>query len=247
MKRLVNYTWTRLGRITAGLEKYHEFQQMESLHRIRVELKKLRAVVKVVGASNRDVDAHRLFLPFRKIFRKSGQIRQAAVLTELMLRYGIEPVPMTSPASLKNAQDRFRTAVPFYLQAVRKPEKRLMRLVRNISRKDVRRYVQKREKLARRILFPKMQLSKLHLARKHLKQVFYLAGVSPVVSAKGRNAYSRMEKTIGAIHDKETLITYLQKHAKVVDAKKMEALKASCGSDREELRKQVDSFYRGRD
>lgn len=247
MKRLVNYTWTRLGRITAGLEKYHEFQQMESLHRVRVELKKLRSVIKVIGASNRGVDAHRLFLPFREIFRKSGRIRQAAVLTELMLRYGIKPVPTTSPASLKNAQDRFRTAIPFYLQAIRKPGKRLMRLVRNISRKDVRRYVQQREKLSRRILFPKMQLTKLHRARKHLKQAFYLAGVSPVVSAEDRSAYSRMEKIIGAIHDKETLIAHLQNHGAGVNATKMEALKASCGSDREELRKHVDSFYRGRD
>lgn len=247
MKRLVKYTWTRLGRITAGLEKYHEFQQMESLHRIRVELKKLRAVIKVVGASNRDVDAHKVFLPFRKIFKKSGQIRQASVLTELMLRYGIEPVPTASPAALKNAQDQFRTAVPFHLQTVRRLEKQLTRLVRDISRKDVRRYVQKREKLIRKILIPEMQVAKLHLARKHMKQVFYLTGVSPVIVPEDRMAYSRMEKIIGAIHDKELLITHLQKHGSGVEISKIGALKNSFEADREELGKHVDAFYRDRD
>jgi len=244
MKRLVKYTWTRLGRITAGLEKYHEFQELESLHRIRVELKKLRAVIKVLGSANQDVDAHNLFLPFRVIFKKSGQIRQAAVLTELMLRYGIEPVTTRSPASLKKAQDRFRADVPFHLHTVRKAGKHLARLVKRISRKDISLYVKKREKLVRRIFAPKMQASKFHLARKHIKQVFYLTGLAPVISSKERVKYSRMEKIIGAIHDKELLMAYLQKHSSGVDGMKIAALKRSCMSDHQSLKRLIHSFYR---
>jgi len=243
MKRLVKYTWTRLGRITAALEKYHEFQELESLHRIRVELKKLRAVVKVLGSANRDVDAHKRFLPFRVIFKKSGQIRQAAVLTELMLRYGIEPVTTGSPASLKRAQDRFRADVPFHLHTVRKVGKPLARYIKRISRRDISRYIKKREKLVRRIFVPKMQASKFHLARKHIKQVFYLSGLAPVISSKERVRYSRMEKIIGAIHDKELLMAYLQKYGAGVEGMKIAALKRSCTSDHQSLRRLVRSFY----
>ena len=71
MKRLQRYAQTRVRRLKAALEKYHQFQELDSLHRIRVELKKLRAVIRVVSLANSKVDYHDLFLPMRPVFRDS--------------------------------------------------------------------------------------------------------------------------------------------------------------------------------
>lgn len=246
MKRLVRYTQTRLNRLAAGLEKYHQFQEEDSLHRIRVELKKLRAVIKVVGYANPKLNVHEMFWPMRHLFKKAGLVRHPAVLLELMKAHGVTEIPVTRTFDVETTEDKLKAEVSFYLNALRKLNKRLPGLLKELSRQDVRRYVRKREKLIRRIFVPRLIPEKLHLARKHMKQVYYLTGLVPVMDNKHREAYSRMEEVIGSLHDKELLLALLARVPRGIRATQLTALKKSCAADRRAVASMAKKLYRSR-
>lgn len=241
MKRLQRYAQTRVRRLKAALEKYHQFQELDSLHRIRVELKKLRAVIRVISLANPKVDYHDLFLPMRPVFRKAGRIRHPAVIAELKQKYGLEDVHPEQADDFPSVQEKFRADVPYYLSGLRKLEKRLPKLLRNISRRDIARYVNKRKKLIRRIFVPKIIHEKLHLARKHMKQVYYLTGIARVMDKKDRKAYSRLEQVMGSLHDKELLADAM---TGVASTAQLTMLKKACAADRRTISSIAKRLYR---
>lgn len=244
MKRLTKYAHTRMKRLAAALENYHQFQEADSLHRIRVEIKKLRAVVQAVAFADRQVDIRKAFRPIQKIFRKSGQIRHPAVTRELILVYGIDGVPLSSVADLREDQDSFRADVPFYITHVQKFDRKLAKWLQNISAKDLVAFVRKREKSIKPVFVPAFKPTRLHQARKRIKQVFYLSGLVACIKPKDRKIYSRLEKAIGSLHDKEIVLEFLATLPGATDPSSVARLRRSCSEERKSIRAMAVHFYR---
>lgn len=244
MKTAAYYAKARMQAIVNALEKYHQFQETDSLHRIRVEIKKLKSVIMVLGQADRKFDAHEHYLPLRNIFRKAGQIRQPSVLIELMLHYGVEGLPIERLGDPQKAAAKFRADTPFYMTQVKKLAKKLKSRFKHVRKKDITGYVKELEQFIRGTFVPRLNAKKLHTARKRMKQAVYLTGLTDRVSKEDRKFYSRMEGAIGALHDRESLLEFLAAMPRGVATAPRMLLKKQASAARKAIAQDAKAFYR---
>lgn len=244
MKTAAYYAKARAQAIVNALEKYHQFQETDSLHRIRVEIKKLKSVIMVLGHADRKFDAHEHYLPLRNIFRKAGQIRQPSVLIELMLHYGVEGLPIERLGDPQKAAAKFRADIPFYMSQVKKLAKKLRPRFKRVRQKEIARYVKDLEQFIRGTFVQRLNAKKLHTARKRMKQAVYLTGLTDRVSKEDRKFYSRMEGAIGALHDKESLLEFLAGMPRGVATAPRMLLKKQASAARKVIAEDARAFYR---
>lgn len=244
MKTASYYAKARIQAILRALEKYHQFQETDSLHRLRVEIKKFKSVIMVLGHADKKFDAHENYLSLRKVFRKAGQIRQPSVLMELMLMYGVTGLPVERMGDPNKAADKFRSDTPFYMTQVKKLGKKLRPAIKKIRKKDINGYVNELVKFIREALVPRLKARHLHAARKRMKQIVYLTGLTDQVSKEDRKFYSRMENDVGVLHDKETLLELLiglPRTQEVAAAKLL--LREQVTAERRDIAGKAKAFY----
>lgn len=209
MKRTDDYARARIRAIVRALEKYHQFQETDSLHRIRLEIKKLKGTLMLLGFVDEDFDTKESYRPLRKIFRQAGKIRQPSVMMELLLAHGMEGLPVESLGDSQKAKDKFRADTPFFVTRVKKLGRRLEPRWKSVRRKHITAYVKKLQRLIRRTFVPRLKSARLHRARKRLKKAIYLSRLTDGLKRKEVEFYSSLESAIGSLHDKEILLEFL--------------------------------------
>lgn len=209
MKSPGAYAKARILALVAALEKYHQFQETDSLHRIRVEIKKYKTLLLVLGFADRKFDAHEHYLPLRNIFRKAGQIRQPSVMLELMMANRLEGLPVERLGNVGKARDRFRADTPFFMTEIAKLGKRMKPRWKKLRRKDITGYIKATRKQVKNALVPRLKPAQLHTTRKRVKQLIYLGRLSRRLDAKELRFYKDLDAAIGTLHDKESLLEFL--------------------------------------
>jgi hypothetical protein len=243
MKTAAEYAIARVQAIVHALEKYHQFQETDSLHRIRVEVKKLKSVIMLLGYADKKFDSHEQYLPLRNIFRKAGQIRQPSVLIEVMLKYGVEGIPVERLGDTQKAAGKFRADTPFYMTVVKKLAKRLKPRLKKIRKRDIMGYVKELEQFLRETFMPRLNARNLHTARKRMKQIVYLTSLTDRLPKEERKFYSRLESAIGLLHDKETLLEFLKAMPRGIAAAQKTLLRKQIASERKAIAMQAKAFY----
>jgi len=244
MKAMAYYTKKRVQAIVCALEKYHQFRETDSLHRVRVELKKLKSVIMVLGFADRKFDAHEHYLSLRGAFRKAGQIRQRALLAELMLSYGVEGLPLEQLGEPQRLEAKFRADIPFFIPQVEKLGKKLRPRMKKVRRKDVAGYVMELEEFIRDTFVPRLNPRRLHAARKRMKQRVYLTRFYDGLLKEDRKFYSDMENAIGVLHDKEILLEYLAGMPRGVATTSKTLLRSQIATERKAISTAATVFYR---
>ena len=92
MSALRKYTLIRFANLEKLLREYAMEPDLQKLHGIRVEVKKIKVILGLINTSVKGFHGHRHFIPLREIFRKAGQIRQPQVFYELLMRYEVQGV-----------------------------------------------------------------------------------------------------------------------------------------------------------
>lgn len=209
MKSPGAYAKARIFAMTAALEKYHQFQETDSLHRIRVEIKKYKTLLLVLGFADRKFDAHEHYLSLRNIFRKAGQIRQPSVMLELMMANRLEGLPVERLGDVGKARDRFRADTPFFMTEIAKLGKNMKPHWKKLRRKDITGYIKATRKQVKSALVPRLKAAQLHTTRKRVKQLIYLSRVSHRLGRKELRFCKELDAAIGTLHDKESLLEFL--------------------------------------
>lgn len=243
MKTAAEYAKARVLAILNALEKYHQFQETDSLHRIRVEIKKLKSVMMLLGYADKKFDAHERYLSLRSIFRKAGLIRQPSVLIEVMLLYGVDGIPVQQLGDSQKAAGKFRADIPFYMTTVKKLAKKLKPRVKKIRKRDITGYVKELEEFIHGTFVPRMNPRKLHAARKRMKQIVYLTGLTDRLPKEERKFYSRMESAIGVLHDKEILLEFLTGMPRGIATKQKALLRRQITAERKAIGLEAKAFY----
>jgi CHAD domain-containing protein len=244
MRTAADYAKARVQAILHALENYHQFQETDSLHRIRVEIKKLKSVIMLLGYANKKFDAHEHYLSLRNIFRKAGQVRQPSVLIEVMLLYGVEGMPVERLGDSQKAAGKFRADTPFYMTTVKKLAKKLKPRVKKIRKRDITGYVKELEEFIRGTFLPRLNPRKLHAARKRMKQIVYLTGLTDRLPKEQRKFYSRMESAVGMLHDKETLLEFLMTMPRGIATTQKTLLRKQIAAERKAIALEAKTFYR---
>jgi CHAD domain-containing protein len=240
-KPLKKYLDKRFKKLTESVAGFHHLHDGDALHRIRIEIKKLKTIINLIHFSYPTFKGHANFIPLRLIFRKAGEIRESEVLYQLLLAYEIdgvadEYIPTSNEADQLSMA--FQKSVPQFLKMINKCKKRLVKSCKKVSADSYRDYLKKCKRLLKPLLFPALQRVKLHKARKLIKEIIHLMELSDKV--KKRAFFQNAEIIIGHWHDKQILFPLLKK---IRNPEKSIQLRTKSRQDLIQLRKITAHYY----
>ena len=243
MQALKKFAKTRYSHTQGFLEDYHNFQLIESLHVIRVEIKKIKAVLGVIHFSNKKFDNHKQFVPLRNIFRKAGAIREPELLLKILMRFeihGPEPVELSKgPALIAE----FKTDIPFFLEVLNKSSKKVLPAADQVSKRVFEKFLSRKVKTIRSMLYPSNSRKEIHTIRKAIKNLLYLSAVNNFLKKRERTFFTYMETAIGNLHDKQVLLAMLKKKKIKADEFLIKSIKSECAKDLKGINLLAEEFY----
>src|ERR1035437_9020125 len=84
-----NYFLKRSKSFKIHLERFRKSHNPEELHQLRIEVKKMRALLFLQQGSFKSRKLPDAFEPIEKVFKKAGKIRCAEVSLKLLRHFGI--------------------------------------------------------------------------------------------------------------------------------------------------------------
>lgn len=211
----------------------------EILHRVRVEIKKIKAFLRLLHFSNKKFDDHHEFLPFRRIFRACGELREPHMFYSLIVK--LKGKPLNHPTDYEESFLRFRKNIPKYARSITKQEKQILKETRTLTAHTYRKYLKKKKKEMKEGLYPKFIRSELHSTRKVVKEILYLSTIA--CRKKEIDSFYRDSATlIGEWHDAMTFIRSQQKK-RPADAKLIKKLRQESNANLKLLRGRIRRFY----
>ena len=206
-----------------ALNAYARKKNNDSLHQLRVAIKKMNALLILLHKLNPDFDYEAAYVPYKNIFKRAGFIREEILQSE-RLKQGSEnkqgkrvrvailsklntELFRVSKAELVNAGK----ALPFIQSALGK-----------LKQKEIIKYCEK--------LFAKVEAkwknttrnAEIHKFRKHLKQLLYCSHLlsqkqrDELISSKKHKRIDKLQEAIGQWHDNILLLNKISgEHVKV--------------------------------
>ena len=240
MKALKKYTAARIKHLEELLDAFEEFKEVETLHEIRIEIKKIKAVLIVIGKCSKEFKVHKNFLPFREIFRKAGDIRDPEVASRLATRYGLTDAPPKKVGSTPETEkDLFVFDAETFKDRVHSRRKVIGSAATQVKKKDFRKAISSLKAAVKKSLFPKADRQQLHATRKVMKQLLYLSEIEDFLSKKEQRFLSAGEMLIGQWHDKQVLSALTKK-----DGQDPAHLKEKMKEEMKMLSALSDKFYK---
>lgn len=241
MKALRKYAHHQFKALSAQLKKFRQHRDTESLHDIRVCVKKIKALLQLLKFSDSRFKAHKAFLPFRTLFRKAGEIRDPEVHAGLLLKFNVSGVEKLG--SGKKAATSFVKNIPSLKRKVKEQIKPIHSVVKRVSKKEVRKFIERQEKEIRSKLYPQPVMKEIHRVRKAMKSVVYLSEIENFLSEKTLAFYREMEEAIGDFHDQQVVLGLLSQD-KLQDETKRKLMLRECRTSSAHIRKCAHHFYR---
>jgi CHAD domain-containing protein len=225
------------------LAAFGETRDEDALHRLRLGIKKIRALVRL-SASVRGKRPSAELRPLKRMFRQAGMIRDTR--SELRL---LEQHQLLSPEhrerrvlQLQQAADKFSKCITNYRKEGRKAARSLLADVEAIRSGEIRRW------FAVEIIQIGILLTKsgddLHLARKKIKTLLYVQKILPqkqVLQLRlDRDYLDTVQDAIGNWHDTVVAVTGWPNSDDVVDRQ----LTQKCREMEQVVRELADDFHR---
>jgi CHAD domain-containing protein len=245
MKSLKKFSKKLIKDLVDRLHYFSSYQEEETLHEIRVHVKKIKAVINLVGYCQKKFNSHKAFIPFRNIFRKAGGIREPEVLRRLLTNYPAQKKNSKAIVDRGLAVEAFLEDIPYFVDRISGQWKKLKPRVANIRRKDFDHYVRSKEREIDSKLSPKPIMKDIHKTRKAIKAMLYLSKVKDDLPESTKTFYAEMEETIGQLHDKQVLLENLKKLNGQAGKARVGKLTSGCAQDKKKIEKMAKAFYAG--
>ncbi|WP_317897663.1 CHAD domain-containing protein [Aurantibacillus circumpalustris] len=210
-----NYLDEQLGLIETWLNTFSQNRKPESLHALRVCIKKTKAILYF---------SETLFKkPFGKkkldnLFHKAGTLRELYIIILLMQKSLPVSEKLTLPLMKKRTllEQQFLEKIPRYIKEVRLFRKELSLPEKLPSKKVILSYFKKREKRADKKLHNRNRTT-LHYYRRDIKKMMYVYEMLPKKLKKeiglNKTKTDRLQEKIGLWHDTWTAFIFLSKQS----------------------------------
>lgn len=235
MKALEQFAEKRFTRLQTFLKSFPGGKEKEELHQIRLEIKRIKALLRLIHFNEKEFRDHKHFIPLRTIFRETGKIRDAGLRKELLDQYTQIHTPFFR--SPDKALNQFMIALPAHIKAVRKQKRIVLKEIGKIKSRTYTLYLHKKNKELTDILSIGFSQKDLHGTRKLIKEIIYLTSVK-TKKTKIDPILIKSAELIGNWHDKKILIPWIQTHAPKEKAT-IKKLQAESNRDMQALRKLV--------
>lgn len=208
---ILSFISSRLNSIKRQLRRFEFDRKMERLHQIRVDIKKIRAILSFVEkVCFQKIETDH----FNVLFKDAGEIRQYQITIELLESISFPPQNIIQ--NLKQKMDvqikAFLIAIPSHLKLVNQVQENLFFDIHNPSEKTITNYLATRRKKAN-WSFNCHRRSKMHRFRKLLKKIMYVYGILPKKMKKHfdlkTGLINKVQNEVGEWHDTYAAIDFL--------------------------------------
>lgn len=235
MKALKQFTEKRFNRLLRLLKSFSGGREKEELHQMRLEIKKIKAILRLIHFNDKEFRDHKHYRPLRNLFREAGSIRDASLRQELLNQYTQIHTPFfQSPDKTYN---QFLEKIPAFNKAVRKEKKRVSTEISKIKTRTYSLYLHKKHEELSRFLSEGITQKELHGLRKLIKEIIYLTTVKTKKS-KIDSFLIESAALIGVWHDKKTIIPWIRTHAPN-EKDSIKRLQTESNADMQQLRKMI--------
>lgn len=238
MKALNHFTKRRFKRLKRLLSHFPVGSKKEELHRIRIEIKKIKSLLRLIHYHNKDFSDHKHYKPFRTLFREAGKIRDLGLRNELLEQYTKIHLPFYRSPDQRIRQ--FINSLPSRRKVIGKLKKTILKNISKINSDTYNRYLRKKRIELNKNLAEGITQKDLHKLRKLIKEITYLTAVT-VSKNKIDSFLIDSTELIGNWHDKQVLLPWIRKHAPE-EKETIRILKTQSNQDVQQLRKLVDEI-----
>lgn len=232
MNKIEKYIDKQFSELIKDLQSYEDTRETELLHNIRVTIKKLKAIMILIGEYDDSFNTHKEYKPLRVIFRSAGDIREPEVLLKLLLKYGI--TSSESDLGLEKdfvSIDEFMDYIPMHVKTCERINKKMIDKIENVDHQSIRSSIDKLEATLKKSLATKIKFQSIHKLRKHIKRLLYLSSIHDDLGSKKVKFFEELQTLIGSIHDKQMLIVLIRKSPDEKHNKNLEDLHSGIDSE----------------
>lgn len=210
-KILYDYIQELLYGIQQHLLKYNNSQESENLHRIRVNIKKLKALLSFISYLNKKNAAIK---QLKLLFLEAGAIREHQINRQILKAFPHPPKKLI--AQLLNEENNmsklFIQNEILYLKIIKQMQKKIELPEKWPSKKDLKHYFNLEQKKADKLLRNKDRES-LHRYRMKLKKIMYIYEALPEKLQQqikiDKISVDRQQEDLGDWHDVYAAIHFL--------------------------------------
>jgi len=193
--------------MNAYLKAFLETGNQEDLHKFRVQIKKLRAMLYLFESTSKETGLMKLFKPVRKIFKYAGQIRDAHTNLQLSERYELknELFETGQQKIIEEGTNTFRTRGDEFFKDIKTAHKQVKKQLQKVDDKQIAEYYKTQlEQIATNLTVSGFT-EDMHTNRKLIKILVYnhkLAEKALNGSLPFNTAYlDKLQDAIGKWHD----------------------------------------------
>jgi CHAD domain-containing protein len=193
----------------AMLTHLHSFsgdQKPEEIHQLRVEIKKIYALLTLMENCSDKKKLSEKLKPVKKIFRSAGRIRNIQVSIQLIDKYQPSDKKYSSEQRevLNDKWKKFSSDTNSYIKKIKEPYKMVLKKIEDIKNECIIDLYEKQLKKLGRLLKGSEQ-EELHKCRKKIKNLRYIYDIVPGSLKKklklNRPYLHKLEEVIGKWHD----------------------------------------------
>lgn len=188
----------------------------EEFHQLRIEIKKLNAILELISCSCNNFKKNKYFKPFKKIFIQSGKIRELQLEESLLEKYNtrkIEEVLLKVKRDIKKEQKKFYQLITkIKKRKIKRIFKKIVLCLETISDKKVNDFIEGgKSKISRLTMDCPLDENNLHELRKSLKRDFFSRDSLNLRDRNKREEEDNLQELIGNWHDSETMSNLIEK------------------------------------
>jgi|GEM_PF-3081871 len=198
------YHVERWKSVRRHLKNFNKNADEETIHKLRVEIKKLNALYEFVGYCDRGFDDKKILGPLRHIFKLLGRLRDHSNALSLCLEFKID-IRILDPEErkLKSIHKKIRGHADKHKSTFRKIEKNAAKHLHHIDADKWKKYLHNKHLKITNSLAGTPTAEQLHETRSAIKKLIYNAGLYGVEIIKKTELtrLDQIEKLINQWHD----------------------------------------------
>ena len=213
---LSKYFKKRQEKIIKLLEKPLQEYSKEDYRHLRVEIKKLNAVLDLIKGCSKNFKEKKYFKPVRKIFKQCGKVREFQLEESALKKYGYNS-PLhylyNLEERIKVEQDNLNSLINKKLKKkIKKTFEKMAPFMKMIHKKDLNSYFEKERNIIADLVRQKpLQPIRIHELRKRLKVDFYNKTSLNLPDNNNHDEEDNLQELLGKWHDGRTLNNHLEK------------------------------------
>lgn len=215
-KRQRKYLIKRCLELRSQVHDFAASGSQEALHKLRVEIKKLKALSKLTKLYKGEKEVA-IKKNIKKIFQRAGTIREANINLEMIKQFDIHQPEFSTEAkdTIQHETAQFRLHRTDYNDDIRNTVSSFLKSLQSVRNRDIKHWVTRQLKKIAGVVTT-TSTDQLHEARKRIKNLVYMHGIlqKRLAAALTLNIdyLDQVQDAIGKWHDTAVAVELLAAH-----------------------------------